>query len=367
MSEYQYYEFQAIDRPLTPAEQTAVSNLSSRVDPHPRRAIFTYSYSDFRGDPKKILAKYYDAMFYIANWGTVQLLFRFPKTLIDTKQFEPYYVEDRVMYETVGDYIVLDLLLHQEESFYEWIEGEGTLDSLLVLRDDILKQDYRVLYLGWLCAINSWEVDEEAIEPPVPPGLRKLTPALRRFADLFGVDEALLNIAAQNSAMPKGISRKKLAQKIVALPRETCDEWLLRLAKGDEAQLANAFQRFLLADEGAIGATAGKRTAEEILALASEEEERLEQQQLAAAEAKRIKDLEAFAPKAEESLIFAEQLIKQGNARAYDEATALLAKLQSLAIHQKTEAAFGTRMQHLRQTYSRRRTLLQRWDRAGLP
>jgi hypothetical protein len=61
MSEYQYYEFQAIDRPLTPEEQEAVSRLSSRVDPHPWRAVFTYSYSDFPADPEKILAQYYDA------------------------------------------------------------------------------------------------------------------------------------------------------------------------------------------------------------------------------------------------------------------------------------------------------------------
>ena len=39
MSEYQYYEFQAIDRPLTPKEQQAVAQLSSRVDPHPRDLI----------------------------------------------------------------------------------------------------------------------------------------------------------------------------------------------------------------------------------------------------------------------------------------------------------------------------------------
>ena len=42
MSEYQYYEFQAIDRPLTPEEQEAVARLSSRVAPHPRRTVFVY-------------------------------------------------------------------------------------------------------------------------------------------------------------------------------------------------------------------------------------------------------------------------------------------------------------------------------------
>lgn len=67
MSTYQYYEFQAIDRPLTVEEQHAVSNLSSRVEPHLRRSVFIYHYSDLGADPKELLAKYYDAIFYIAN------------------------------------------------------------------------------------------------------------------------------------------------------------------------------------------------------------------------------------------------------------------------------------------------------------
>lgn len=56
MSEYQYYEFQAIDRPLTIEEQRTVSNLSSRVDPHPRRAIFVYHYTRLPADAKELLA-----------------------------------------------------------------------------------------------------------------------------------------------------------------------------------------------------------------------------------------------------------------------------------------------------------------------
>jgi hypothetical protein len=42
MSEYQYYESQAIDRPLTDEEQQAVARLSSRVHSHPREAVFVY-------------------------------------------------------------------------------------------------------------------------------------------------------------------------------------------------------------------------------------------------------------------------------------------------------------------------------------
>jgi hypothetical protein len=44
MSEYQYYEFQALDRILTKTEQSYIESLSSRVELSPTKAAFTYSY-----------------------------------------------------------------------------------------------------------------------------------------------------------------------------------------------------------------------------------------------------------------------------------------------------------------------------------
>jgi len=48
--EYQYYEFQAIDRPLTRAEQNYVQSLSSRLRPTATRAMFTYGHGDLQGN-----------------------------------------------------------------------------------------------------------------------------------------------------------------------------------------------------------------------------------------------------------------------------------------------------------------------------
>ena len=86
MSEYQYYEFRAIDRPLTEEEQAAVGKLSSRVDLSPTHAIFVYNYSDFPARAEEILARYFDAMLYMANWGSCHLRFRFPKNAVDLEQ-----------------------------------------------------------------------------------------------------------------------------------------------------------------------------------------------------------------------------------------------------------------------------------------
>jgi len=55
VSEYQYHEWQAVDRVLTPEEQTAVNDLSSHIEVSLSWAVVTYHWSDFRHDPKQVL------------------------------------------------------------------------------------------------------------------------------------------------------------------------------------------------------------------------------------------------------------------------------------------------------------------------
>jgi len=68
MSEYQYYEFLAIDEPLDEAAQKAVRALSSRAEISSTSFVNTYNYGDFRGNPAELTHKYYDAFPYLANW-----------------------------------------------------------------------------------------------------------------------------------------------------------------------------------------------------------------------------------------------------------------------------------------------------------
>jgi hypothetical protein len=198
MSEYQYYEFQTIDRALTEQEQAEIHKLSSRVALTPTQAVFTYQFGDFRGKPEKVLAQYFDAMLYLANWGTRQLVFRFPKSLIDLAHAQLYKVEDAIEFQEAGDYILLDIRF-DEEGGESWIEGDGRLSSLVRLRDDVLRQDYRLLYLAWLKAISINTLDESELEPPVPQGLRSLSSALRDFVELLEIDKHLLAVAARAS------------------------------------------------------------------------------------------------------------------------------------------------------------------------
>jgi hypothetical protein len=374
MSEYQYYEFQAIDRPLTEEEQQAVARLSSRVDPHPRRAVFTYSFGGgLRRRAEDLLAEYYDAMLYLANWGSRQLTFRFPKSLVDLEQMQQYnvvtvdYPSDAVNMYVKGEYAILDIQLHEEEGL-GWIEGEGWLDSLVGLRDAILQQDYRLLYLAWLKGLTlAYDVDEDALEPPVPPGLGNLTPALDSFVELFDVDADLLQEAAERSAKPvQTASKDDLSQAIAQLPPEEKDAFLLRLAQG-EPHLSLALNRRLGALRGAPQPDmAQRRTVSELFADAETLRERKRKEQAAQAEARRIRELEALAKREAQTWEEVEALIQQSRAKAYKEAAQLLVKLQELAIYQGQETAFQQRLNRIYEQYSRRSALLRRLRDAGL-
>lgn len=49
MSEYQYYEFQAIDRPLSEADRAELEKLSSRAQVTSTSFTNEYNYGKFRG------------------------------------------------------------------------------------------------------------------------------------------------------------------------------------------------------------------------------------------------------------------------------------------------------------------------------
>ncbi|MGZ8219695.1 hypothetical protein [Methylomagnum sp.] len=69
MSEYQYYEFLAIDRPLTPAQQAELRAISSRAEITSVSFVNEYSYGDFRGSPETLMRSHFDAHVYLDKAG----------------------------------------------------------------------------------------------------------------------------------------------------------------------------------------------------------------------------------------------------------------------------------------------------------
>jgi hypothetical protein len=369
VSTYQYYEFQAIDRLLTEDEQRAVAQLSSRVDPHPRQAVFVYHWSDFPSVPEEILAKYYDAMLYMANWGSRQLMFRFPRNALDLERAvaycQPLIVQDYLSFSTKGEYVILNVEFHDEEG-HGWVEGEGWLPAMLSLRDDILRDDYRALYLAWLKTLEVEDLLESVLEPPVPPGLGMLSPALRTFVEFFEIDETVVQVAAGASIdrqrQPEGWLRNALSQ----LPGQERDAFLLRLAQGESHLSVKLNQRLRAILPLPEARLAPRRSVGQLRQEAKDWRQRERRRRAEEAEARRIRELEALARQEVEVWAELESLIEQMRANAYDEAVRLLVRLRDLAEYQGEESAFQQRLNRIYEEYSRRSGLLRRLREAGL-
>ena len=93
MSEYQYYEFLAVDHPLDERQQAEVRALSSRARITATSFTNEYNWGNFRGDPRKMMERYYDAHLYLTNWGTHQVMLRLPRTYLSLKVAEQYCID----------------------------------------------------------------------------------------------------------------------------------------------------------------------------------------------------------------------------------------------------------------------------------
>jgi hypothetical protein len=370
MSEYQYYEFQAIDRPLTQEERAAICELSSRVKPTATTASFNYSYGNFRGDPKQVLARYFDIMYYITNWGTQQLMFRFPTSLINRETIELYCIDNYISLSFAGDWAILDWEFSQEEGFNDWIEGEGILSELIGLRQEILQQDYRGLYLAWLKAIDLSEgyidIDKTQLEPPLPPGLGQLSAAQKAFTEIFELDEHLLNVACASSGKLTTISEQTWQQAISQLSASERQDFLLRLAKGEHNLSAKFKQKLSQLIPNSPASNQPRRTIQELLEAAAEEGKKAEKRRQQEAEAKRIEELQTLAKREAQVWQQVESLIQKAQSKPYDEAVKLLVKLRDLAEYQNRLPVFQERLNRIYEQYSNRSGLKRRLQEVGL-
>ncbi|BAZ34014.1 hypothetical protein NIES4074_65280 (plasmid) [Cylindrospermum sp. NIES-4074] len=375
MSEYQYYEFQALDRILTKTEQSYVESLSSRVELSPTKAVFTYSYGDFRGHPQDLLEKCFDVMLYMANWGSRQLLFRFPKKLVDTALIKQYCVDDCISTSTTPNYLILNINIDDEE-YRDWIEGEGWLSNLALLRDELLQGDFRVLYLAWLKAktrvSDEYEVsedEEDVLEPSVPANLQKLSDSLQSFVEFFKIDNDLIAVAAKASNSSTQEEFESLEELIPTLPEAERNEFLVKVLRGEPligVQLAKRLKELSNSQIALVQGNSNRRALSQLLASAKDYTKLRQEQELEGAKQARIRQLSALAPK--EAKLWEEvfRLIALKQSKPYDEAVAHLINLRDLAEHQSQLEKFKLRIQQMQTDYSNRPGLLSRLQKVGL-
>jgi hypothetical protein len=200
MSEYQYYDFRAIDRPLTLVQRGELRKLSMRAEISSTRFTNFYTFGDFRGKPLTLVERYFDAFLYLANWGTRELMFRVPKQRAPAARVLRSYlstgVQTAAWFRVRGSFVVVGFLSDDEEGDWE-SDGEGELTSIVPVRSDLSVGGLRVLYLGWLLRVQMGEVGEDAKEPEVPPGLARLTGGETALVEFLRIDRDLIAAAAQ--------------------------------------------------------------------------------------------------------------------------------------------------------------------------
>src|SRR6185369_7253959 len=197
MSEYQYYEFRAIDRRLTAAEMTALRSFSTRARITSTSFVNDYQWGDFKGNADAWMDKYFDAFLYFANWGTHILKLRLPSHLLDRRTADPYVGGESLSARSNKKQIIITFVSDDDED--EWSDHTDTLSALIPIRMQLGRGDLRSLYLGWLLCAQAGELEDDDMEPPVPPGLADLDGSLNRLVEFLRIDADLLDIAAAAS------------------------------------------------------------------------------------------------------------------------------------------------------------------------
>lgn len=376
MSEYQYYEFQAVDRPLTEKEMDELRTFSSRAKITMHSFTNEYSWGSFKGNEDLWMEKYFDGFLYYANWGTHILKLRLPTALLDLKTAQLYCHRGHLLPRISGDKIILDFL-SEDEDHGGW-EDERQLSSFLPLRSDLGHGDLRCLYLGWLAGLQSDAYDEAQLEPPIPPGLQNLTPALSELADFLRIDPDLIHAAAQascflNDEVP---SSKDLRTWLATLGTNEKNEILASILEGsmknDYTQALLQVNRFTQVWHSLrrIPRDTKQRTVGQLLRdteIVKQKRLQLEAEKAAAALAKQ-KELEHIAREkrlneimGHESSLWneVESLASEKKAKSYDRAIELLIDLRDLA-NREGSTNFLLQLDTLKKRHSAKSSFIKR-------
>lgn len=377
MSEYQYYEFQAVDRALSKEDRAELRRISSRAQITATSFTNHYEWGDLKANPGNMVKRWFDLHLYLANWGSRRFMIKLPKKFIDRDRFADFLpgINEVAIYD-LGDNTIFDVdIAEMPEDSYEWDDGSGWLAALAPLRADLLSGDLRILYLAWLIGVQWNVVPGDKTEPL--PGIGSMNGGLEAFAGFFRIDPNLLQAASESDAVSETpeLSAETFRTSLEAMPDEEKTSWLYRLVQGDPrvaAEVKSRVEKSLSSSEDS-NAKSGLRTVSELRARASEirkarkdaearrrEEERLRHERFE--KEKRRVSLRDLRLRGEEVWRDIEKEINRKNVSAYDSAVALISDLRTIAEEDGASDAFSSRLDSLRSRHSRKGRFLERLD-----
>lgn len=381
MSEYQYYEFAALDRPLSRAEMARLRAVSTRAVITPTGFTNHYEWGDLKADPADWMRRYFDAFIYWADWGSCRLSLRLPKASFRKAELQLFAANHAgLSFESSKTHWILDWMIDESEDYERFAEddGSGWMRRLIPLREELLRGDLRPLYLGWLTGINT--LDEDEREPEVPSGLEELSPAQQALVEFLQIDPDLLAAARAGSApgaSADGDETGRLALWLETWQAQDMKSVIERIALGQgqevERQVKSQHAAWLKAQRPSFSPAAPRRRIAELRELARAAAA-VRQQREAKARAKREAEhrrrreaeLRRLMSKPDRHWKLADAAARRGVASGYDEASRLLSELAEGYVLVSSREAFDRELQRFLYTHAKRAALLRRLVGAGL-
>ena len=376
VSEYLYYEFRAVDRPLTHREIRELRALSTRAEITATSFVNTYNWGDFKGDPDILMEKYFDAFVHTANGCVFQLVLRLPRRALDAKDVSAHCAGESLRMRKTKNFTILEFISEGEGR--DWEDSEGWMDSLIPLRADLMRGDLRALYLGWLFCLQNQELSPHAIEPTVPASLAKLPAPLQSLAHFLGLDGDLIKAAAERSPNLSAASpsRAKLAAWIAAMPEAEKNAFLLGMAEDNDScsrnDLLRRFNQHCLPPiSRAEREDSQPRTVSQIMAVAQShatrrirreaerkaaEQEKQERSRTAA----RLQYLDKLAGREAQIWEQVDALAQTKQPNNYDRAVSHVVDLRDLAARRGQQVHFDSALERLRMNHRAKPTFLRR-------
>jgi hypothetical protein len=265
---------------------------------------------------------------------------------------------------------------------------------LVAIREELERGDYRALYLGWHHGVQwslpegvseddiDYEIEggvkEDAIEPPVPAGLRSLTAAQQALVEFLGINQDLLAAAAWASPAASAAtdSTAEMERWVARISLKEAKPYLLLLLQGKarqaEAQIRRAYATSLRSSSAKPTAAEPERRSvaalrqlvEKARAERRERAAKKKQRELEKKRQERERYLTTLAGNVDRHWQQAAELAEQQTASAYDRARDLLVDLSEAASLTHKRDDFAKRFSQFRAAYGRRSALMRRLEKA---
>lgn len=378
MSEYQYFEFAAIDRPLTDGEMAALRAVSTRAVITPSGFVNHYEWGGLKADPLDWMRRYFDAFVYLADWAHCGFALRLPRDMFGKAELKPFGVKQSLTIDASEDHWILDWSLEGSDNYDRFAEddGRGWMGRLVPLRDELIRGDQRSLYLGWLAGAAKGEVPETTLEPTVPAGLSQLSAAQNALAAFLEIDADIIAAAAIGSADASD-RPESVDAWLQSLSPDELRSMLKSIVRADrpnpQREVASRYRAWHRQHAPQAAPEARRRSVAELRSLAvpaGEERRRRDalarEQQAAARRTQRDAQLRLLMSDVDKRWLALHQQAERGSASAYEQAVRALSDLAEAYAIVSDRKTFDRELRRFLVRHAKRGALLRRLTEAGL-